>query len=123
MQTRWLRWALAALAALILLPAAIQAQVNPFRGGPGLSQEDNRLLFESVARLNAAEPAHAGLSEAWSNPQTNNSGTSTILRVFHSGGMVCHLVQHRIVVLRRPPPVSYRLTWCRTSNGEWKIKS
>ena len=123
MQTRWRRWVLTVLAALILLPAAVQAQVNPFRGGLGLSQEDNRLLFESIARLNAAEPAHAGLSEAWSNPQTNNSGTSTILRVFHSGGMVCHLVQHRIVVPRRPPPVSYRLTWCRTSNGEWKIKS
>jgi surface antigen len=122
MQTRWLRWVLAALAALILLPAVVQAQVNPFRGGPGLSQEDNRLLFDSVARLNSAEPTHAGLSEAWRNPQTNASGTSTILRVFNSGGMVCHLVQHRIVVPRRPP-ASYRLTWCRTSNGEWKIKS
>jgi hypothetical protein len=47
----------AALAAVILLPAASQAQVNPFRGGPGLSPENNRLLFENVARLNAAEPA------------------------------------------------------------------
>jgi surface antigen len=92
------------------------------RGGPGLSQEDNRLLFESVARLNAAEPTHVGISEAWSNPQTNASGTSTKLRVFYSGGMVCHLVEHRIVVPRRAP-ASYRLTWCRISNGEWKIKS
>jgi surface antigen len=123
MQTRWRCWLLAAPAALILLPVALQAQINPFRGGPGLSQEDNRLLFESVARLNAVEPSHVGLSEAWSNPQTNNSGTSTILRVFHSAGMVCHLVQHRIVVPRRSPPASYRLTWCRTANGEWKIKS
>jgi surface antigen len=123
MQTRWRRWVLVAPAALILLPVALQAQVNPFRGGPGLPPEDNRLLFESVARLNAAKPSHVGLSETWSNPQTNNSGTSTILRVFHSGGMVCHLVQSRIVIPRRPPPASYRLTWCLTSNGEWKIKS
>jgi hypothetical protein len=59
MQTRWLRSVLAALAALILLPAVVQAQVNPFRGGPGLSQEDSRLLFESVARSPPLERLNA----------------------------------------------------------------
>jgi len=63
----------AALAAWTFLTPAAQAQVNPFRGGPGLSPEDNRLLFESTARLNAAEPAQVGRFAAWSNPQTNNS--------------------------------------------------
>ena len=113
----------AALAAFILLPAAAQAQINPFRGGPGLSPEDNRLLFDSIARLNAAEPAKAGRSETWSNPQTNTSGTSTILRVFHSRGMACHLVRNHIVAAGQPPGRDYRLTWCRTPNGEWKIKA
>ena len=96
---------------------------QPVRGGPGLSPEDNRLLFESVARLNAADPAQAGRFAAWSNPQTNNSGTSTILRVFRSGGMACHLVRHHIVVAGRPSGLDYRLTWCRTPSGEWKIKA
>ena len=113
----------AAFAACILLPPTAQAQVNPFRGGPGLSPEDNQLLFESIARLNAAEPARVGRSEAWNNPQTNTSGTSTILRVFHSGGMTCHLVRHHIEVSGQPPSVNYRLTWCRTPSGEWKIKA
>jgi surface antigen len=113
-----------ALATCLFLPAVLQAQVNPFRGsrGPGLTAEDNRLLFESVARLNAAEPSQVGSSEAWNNPQTNSSGTSTILRVFHSGGMACHLVRHHVVVAGRQPGRNYRLTWCRTSSGEWKIK-
>ena len=113
----------AALAALVLLPAAAQAQINPFRGGQGLSPEDNRLLFESIERLNAAEPAKVGRSEAWSNPQTKTSGTSTILRVFRSGGMACHLVRNHIVVAGQPPGRDYRLTWCRTPSGEWKIKA
>ena len=113
----------AALAALVLLPAAAQAQINPFRGGQGLSPEDNRLLFESIERLNAAEPAKVGRSEAWSNPQTKTSGTSTILRVFHSGGMACHLVRNHIVVAGQPPGRDYRLTWCRTPSGDWKIKA
>jgi surface antigen len=114
----------AALVVCVLLPGAAPAQINPFRGsrGQGLSPEDNQLLFQSVARLNAAEPSQVGRSEAWNNPQTNSSGTSIILRVFHSGGMACHLVRHHIVVAGRQPGHNYRLTWCRTSSGEWKIK-
>jgi hypothetical protein len=37
------------------------AQFNPFRAGPGLSPEDNRLLFEGIARLNTAEPTKTGM--------------------------------------------------------------
>ena len=113
------------LAACVVFSAAAQAQINPFRGtgGRALSPEDSQLLFASVARLNAAEPSRVGRSDSWSNPQTRNSGTSTILRVFHSGGMVCHLIRHSIFVAERPPAQDYRLTWCRTPSGEWKIKS
>jgi surface antigen len=115
----------AVLVGCVLLFEAAQAQVLPFGGnfGPGLSPEDNQLLFESVARLNAAEPSRVGRSEAWSNPQTKTSGTSTILRVFRSGGMACHLVRHHIVVVGQARARDYRLTWCRTSTGEWKIKA
>ena len=123
MPSRSPRYLSAALAAFVLLPAAAQAQINPFRGGPGLSPEDNRLLFQSIERLNAAEPTKVGRSEAWSNPQTNTSGTSTILRVFRSHGMACHLVRNHIVVAGQPPDRNYRLTWCRTPSGEWKIKA
>jgi surface antigen len=113
----------AALAAWIFVTAAAQAKVNPFLGGPGLSPEDNRQLFESIARLNAAEPAQVGRFAMWTNPQTNNSGTSTILRVFRSGGMPCHLLGHHIVVAGRPSGLDYRLTWCRTRSGQWKIRA
>jgi surface antigen len=124
MRPRSPRCLLAALAVSVLLPLVAQAQVMPFRGtfGRGLSPEDNRLLFESVARLNATEPSHVGLSDAWSNPQTHSSGTSTILRVFHSGGMMCNLVRHHVVIAGRPPGHDYRLTWCQTPSGEWKTK-
>jgi len=115
---------LAAFAVCVLLPAAVQAQVNPFRGSGsrGLSPEDNQMMFDSIARLNAEEPSQAGRSESWSNPQTNSSGSSTILRVFHSGGMACHLVRHQVVVAGRQPGHNYRLTWCRTASGDWKTK-
>jgi surface antigen len=114
-----------ALAACVVLSTAAPAQVIPFGGnfGPGLSPEDNQMLIESIARLNATEPSRVGLSESWSNPQTRTSGTSTILRVFHSRGMACHLVRHQIVAVGQARPRDYRLTWCRTPDGEWKIKA
>jgi hypothetical protein len=75
-----------------------------------------------VARLNAAEPSKVGHSDSWSNPETRSSGSPTVLRVFRSDGMPCHLVRHQIVVPGQPPAGDYRLTWCRTPRGEWKIK-
>jgi len=94
----------------------------PWNWGPGLSPQDSQLPFESTARLNEAEPVKVGRSEAWSNPQTSSSGTSTILRIFHSGGMVCHRLRHHIIIAGQQPGHDYRLTWCRTSTGEWKSK-
>ena len=121
MQPRLLNCLSAAFAACILLLAPALAQVSLFTQGQGLSPEDNRLLFDSIARLNGTQPARAGNSNTWSNPQSNDSGTNTVLRVFRSGGMACHLVQHHIVT--GGTGRDYRLTWCRTSSGEWKIKA
>ena len=46
----------AVLAASILLPAAAQAQVNPFPGSQGPLREDDQLQLESLARRDAADP-------------------------------------------------------------------
>ena len=120
MQPRLLTCLSAVFAACVLLlaPALAQSLINR---GQGLSSEDNRLLFDSIARLNGTEPARSGNSNTWSNPQSNDSGTNTVLRVFRSGGMACHLVQHHIVT--GGAGRNLRLTWCRTPSGEWKIKA
>jgi surface antigen len=110
MANRLLRFLLAALAVLVLLPVAAPAQVIPFQGnfGQGLSPQDYQMMF-SVARLNAAEPSKVEQSDSWTNQQTKSSGTSTIQRVFRSGGMPCHVVRHHIVA-GRPPARNYQLT-------------
>lgn len=61
----------AALAVCVLLPVIAQAQVIPFAGnfGQGLAPSDNQMLFDSVARLIAAEPSKVGQSDSWSNPR------------------------------------------------------
>jgi surface antigen len=114
----------AVLAVCVFLTAAAQAQVIPFRGtfGPGLAPSDNQMVFDSVARLNVEQPSKVGQTDSWTNPQTKSSGSSTILRIFHSGGMPCHLVRHHIAVLGQGRGRDYRLTWCQTPSGEWKTK-
>ena len=120
MRSRSLRCLSAALAACALLSAAAQAQVIPFSGnfGRGLAPSDNQMVFESVARLNATEPIKVGQTDSWSNPETKSSGRSTIIRVFHSSGMPCHLVRHHIVVpgqlparVVAYPKIGRGLTW------------
>ena len=56
MRTRLPHRLSAALAAFILLPAAAQAQVNPFPGSQGPLREDDQLQLESLARRDAADP-------------------------------------------------------------------
>jgi surface antigen len=128
MRPRSSLWFLLLLAVCLFLPAGAPAQVNPLRGSGcrGLSPEDNQLLFDRIARLNAAEPSEVGRSEAWSNPQTKSFGNPTILRVFYPGGMTCHLVRHNVIVAGRQPGHNYRLTWCRApraGNGRSKADS
>jgi hypothetical protein len=98
------------------------AQINPFRGSryAAISQEDNRLMFGSIDRLNRTEPLHVGQSESWSNPKTGSSGTSTVERIYRSDGMTCHLLRHRIVVQNREPGRTFNINWCQTASGEWK---
>ena len=111
----------AAFAAWILLPGAAPAQVSQFTQGPSLSPEDSRLLLETTARLNATEPTRVGDSTIWSNPQTNVSGTNTVLGEFRSDGRACHVMQHHIAA--DGTDRDYRVTWCRTPSGEWKTYS
>lgn len=106
-----------------IVPAS--AQINPFRSnrqGPKLSGDDHTLLFESISKLNTTQPLHVGDSDTWSNPKTNSSGTNTVEQILTESGMPCHKLRHHIVVQGREPGRNFVLTWCRTSQGEWKTK-
>ena len=121
MRARWTRLAATAL----LLGIAVQqakAQMNPFRSSRNatISEEDNRLMFDSIDRLNKTSPLHVGQSEQWSNPKTGTSGSSTVQRIYRSHGMACHLLRHHIVVQKREPGRTYNINWCQTASGEWK---
>ncbi len=113
------------LLSLALAPAA-QAQINPFGwqlNQRSLSSDDLTLLFDSTTRLNTLPAAAVGASNAWSNEQTGSSGTTTLTRVYESGGMPCHDLRYALRPQGQQPPRIYDMTWCRISDGQWKIKS
>ena len=44
-------------------------------------------------------------------------------RIFKASGMACHALTYNFVTTARVHARTYRLNWCRTSNGEWRIHS
>jgi len=102
------------------------AQINPFRSnrwGPTLSATDVELMGDSIAKLNRKPNVEVGAEERWSNPATGSYGTSTITRILVEAKRPCHAMHHEFFAQGQPPPSSYDLTWCRISNGQWKIAS
>jgi surface antigen len=105
-------------------PAA--AQINPFGRGPNqprLTAEDQRMLFDSARRLNAMSPATPGATQTWSNPQSGDSGVTTLRRIFKQNGMTCHAVRYSFTLQGGVRAADYDVNWCRVPDGSWKIAS
>ena len=115
--------------ALAVVPAASEralAQAGAFGWSPDearLTNEDNRLLWQSTDALNAMASPAAGETRSWSNPASGTSGKVTLVRLFESNGMPCHALHYAISFPTQPVPQGYDFTWCRAANGQWKIAS
>ncbi len=100
------------------------AQLNPFQGSrTGLTQRDVDLLSSSIASLNRSGDVAVGSKDSWSNPASHSRGQNVVREIFQDGATTCHRLHHEITVKGRKPPRTYELTWCRMSDGSWKVKS
>ncbi len=114
---------LAVAIAVSMLPCASLAQSNIFRldrAGPQLNPSDYDEMLASIDRLNRGEPT-MGRTENWSDPKTGASGTSTLIGLRSIGPSTCHMLKHHIATRKNPEGFNYRLTWCPTPGGAWKI--
>jgi hypothetical protein len=119
-------WLLCAGLSLVLSSVPASAQINPFksdRSGATLSATDLDLLGASIGRLNRNPKLEVGAEEEWSNPATGSHGSSAVTRIFMDGHRPCHAIHHEVSAQGRTPPRNYDLTWCRSTDGNWKIKS
>ena len=109
-------------AALAMIPAILasdaRGQLNPLRELE-LTAGDLELLTTTADRL--YEAGRLGAVEAWSNPESGNSGTVEILELFEREGLPCRRVEHVVKVERDPVPKRLILASCRVPDGRWLL--
>lgn len=111
---------IALLLAVGVMPAS--AQINPFRGSTtGLPQGDLAILGSTAAQLYENTSLADGSSSGWSSPKTGNSGKVTLLRTFHRNSLLCREVEYTIHKRGVAGARDYKVNWCRTPSGAWKL--
>lgn len=115
--------ALGAASAALFTPESWAQPYKTFEEIPELSSSDITIVRKLVRQDFTGKPA--GTTLPWSNPESTNSGTVTLLDTFPSRTRECRRV--RYVVDPGPKrassskPVSYELTNCRLSDGTWQL--
>ena len=86
----------------------------------GLTNEDLDRMNAAAMRLYSDRPA--GSVEDWRNPKTHNTGSVKLLRRFKADGMPCWRLEYTIRFQRAANrPRQYRVNWCKTAAGEFKM--
>lgn len=62
-----------------------------------------------------------GTSNDWRNEASGWSGTVTFKRSAKRGKLSCRVLDYRIATPQRPADRNYTITWCRDTDGTWKI--
>ena len=108
--------ALATLLPIMISPAAAEGLINPFdSSGIGLSKEDGELMRGALRSVLDAKKA--GATADWKS-SSGLAGRATSLDVFERNGMSCANVEH---VFTAGGGSTYRLPFCQTADGTWKI--
>lgn len=124
-QPKFPKFAVLLAAGLALIaPAEAGAQYGKtFRTATKLSSADIDIIRKVVREDLTGKPN--GTTLPWSNPQSQNSGTVTLLGSFPSQGRDCRRVKYLINPgpgqLSSAKPAAYVLTNCRLEDGTWKI--
>jgi len=115
-----------ALAAALLLLSPVDAAAQygrTFHTMTKLSDTDLAMIRKIVREDFTGKPK--GTTASWSNPESTNSGTVTLLDSFTSQSRDCRRVKYVVKPgPKQPPatvPATYVLTNCRNADGSWKI--
>jgi surface antigen len=112
---------------LLILSQDASAQLGrpQFRSMPKLTETDLTMARKLVREDLATRPTGTTLS--WSNPESSNSGTVTLVARFVSRGRDCLRVRYNISpgvkATADEKPNSYILNNCRSADGSWHLDS
>ena len=103
--------------ALTPLPTLAGALINPFdSSGNSLSHEDGELMKGALKSVLDAKKA--GATAEWKSSTSGLAGRATALDLFEMNGMSCANVEHAFTA---GGGSTYRLPFCQTADGKWKI--
>jgi surface antigen len=106
-----------ALLAITTSATVADGLINPFdSSGISLSKEDSELMRGALRSVLDAK--QAGTTADWKSSSGGLAGRATSLDVFQRNGMPCANVEH---VFTAGGGSTYRLPFCQTSDGTWKI--
>ena len=106
-----------ALLAITTSSTVADGLINPFdSSGISLSKEDSELMRGALRSVLDAK--QAGATADWKSSSGGLAGRATSLDVFQRNGMSCANVEH---VFTAGGGSTYRLPFCQTSDGTWKI--
>ena len=88
--------------------------------------DSDRVIIRKIVREDLTGKPN-GTTIPWSNPDSTNSGTVTLLDQFRSEGRDCRRVKYETKPGPKQPASvigsSYVLTSCQVADGSWKLDS
>jgi 17 kDa outer membrane surface antigen len=120
-----LRWAAAAALAL-LLPASAPAVAQYGRTLHSMVKltDTDLAIVRKIVREDLTDKPN-GTTIPWKNPESQNSGTVTLLDRFPSQGRDCRRVKYLVKPGPTQPadviPADYVSTTCHLADGSWKL--
>jgi hypothetical protein len=109
---------IAAFIMFAAVSAPVSAQLQLYGFLPPLTQKDIALIREKTDDFGNRP---AGTTVEWSNPDSGNSGTVTLLQTFTNKDRPCEQILYVFNIKGETSPRNYTLVWCEVSKGEWRI--
>lgn len=115
---------IAGMLGLVLLPVNGAAQYGRALHSMVKLTSTDLAIVRKIVREDFTDKPN-GTTKSWSNPESGNSGTVTLLDRFASQGRDCRRVKYFVKPGPSQPasviPATYELTTCRLADGSWKL--
>ena len=116
------KYALPVVLSLAALPLHAQTPLgSSWETYVTLTQGDIDMVKTALAgKIHGKTP---GTEAAWSNPQSGNSGSITLLNISSQEGRRCEKIEYRMIPPKKTPFDRFVLTSCVQADGSWKLSS
>jgi len=117
-----LKFALPIALAFAAAPLHAQTLLGPsFETNVTLTQADIDMIKAALA--GQVHGKKLGTQAAWTNPQSGNSGSLSLLKILSRDGRRCEQIEYRLIPPNKIPFDRFVMTSCLQADGSWKLSS